>query len=117
MTGRGNYKILRMQAVIQINIINIFRDMKIREIFRIFSRDSRELRILQWNCNGIRPKATRLREYLELERIDVALIQETHLNPHHTFDLGPDFVVYRKDRKTHKGIAGESFFLLTLYNY
>jgi len=62
-----------------------------------------EIRILQWNCNGIRPKRDRLLEYLDRNMIDVALIQETHLNPHHKFDLGSDYVVYRQDRSTHKG--------------
>ena len=76
--------------------------MKLRRILTPFSVE-RELRILQWNCNGIRPKASRLREYMEQERVDVALIQETHLNPHHGFTMGPDFQVFRKDRISHKG--------------
>ena len=76
--------------------------MKLRRILPPFSVE-RELRILQWNCNGIRPKASRLREYMEQERVDVALIQETHLNPHHGFTMGPDFQVFRKDRISHKG--------------
>jgi len=62
-----------------------------------------EIKILQWNCNGIRSKRESLLEYLEKNRIDVALIQETHLNPHHRFDLGCDYVVHRQDRPSHKG--------------
>ena len=74
-----------------------------KRIFSVFSSSETELRILQWNCNGIRPKAERFREYLDREKVDIAVIQETHLNPHHSFDLGPDYYVLRKDRTTHKG--------------
>lgn len=63
----------------------------------------KELRILQWNCNGIRPKTAQLLELLEKEQIDVAVIQETHLNPHHSFSLGTEYIVHRKDRNSHKG--------------
>jgi len=72
-------------------------------LWRLLRGRGTELRILQWNCNGIRPKAAQFHAFLVKEKIDIALIQETHLNPHHSFSLGPDFMVVRNDRKTHKG--------------
>ena len=75
----------------------------LRRLLRAIGWQKRELRILQWNCNGIRPKGERLKEFLSREKIDIAVIQETHLKPHHSFTLGPDFVIHRKDRSTHKG--------------
>jgi len=72
-------------------------------LWRLLWGGGSELRILQWNCNGIRPKAAQFRAFLLKEKIDIALIQETHLNPHHSFSLGPDFIIVRNDRRTHKG--------------
>jgi len=75
----------------------------IKYLKRILIGPGTEIRILQWNCNGIRTKRDQLRQLLLRERIDIALIQETHLNTHHSFHLGPDYVIHRKDRLTHKG--------------
>lgn len=62
-----------------------------------------QLRILQWNCNGVRPKLDQLRAFLEAEKIDCAFIQETHLNKHHRLDLGHGYTIRRMDRPSHKG--------------
>ena len=70
---------------------------------RVIIGPDKEIRILQWNCNGVRRKHAVLKNFLEKQKIDIALIQETHLNPYHKFDLGPEYVIYRKDRPTHKG--------------
>lgn len=75
----------------------------LRRLLRALGWQKRELRILQWNCNGIRPKAERLKELLSREQIDIAVIQETHLKPRHSFSLGQEYVIHRKDRTSHKG--------------
>ncbi len=72
---------------------------------RVILGPEKEIRILQWNCNGVRKKQAVLKNLLERQKIDIAFIQETHLNPYHQFDLGPNYVIHRKDRPTHKGIC------------
>jgi len=71
---------------------------------RIFSpSEARYFKILQWNCNGVRPKLSKLQKYLEEHKIDAVFIQETHLNKKHTLDAGANYIVQRSDRPTHKG--------------
>lgn len=69
----------------------------------MLGRSSSQLRILQWNCNGVRPKLDQLRAFLDKEKIDCAFIQETHLNRHHGLSLGEGYTVRRLDRPSHKG--------------
>ena len=70
---------------------------------RVLIGPDKEIKILQWNCNGVRKKRTVLKDFMYKEKIDIAFLQESHLNPYHKFDLGPDYVIHRKDRRTHKG--------------
>ena len=55
------------------------------------------LNIVAWNANGIRLKLQEFREFLARTKIDVALINETHLKPSHRANV-PNYVVYRNDR-------------------
>ena len=62
------------------------------------------LNILQWNAEGIMNKKNILRNRLFEEDIDIACIQETHLNPNNMFSIRgyqPAFKVDREGR--HKG--------------
>eukprot|EP00088_Acartia_fossae_P070989 TRINITY_DN9640_c0_g1_i1.p1 TRINITY_DN9640_c0_g1~~TRINITY_DN9640_c0_g1_i1.p1 ORF type:complete len:283 (+),score=46.28 TRINITY_DN9640_c0_g1_i1:36-884(+) len=77
--------------------------MVLRFMKRVLVGPDKEIKILQWNCNGVRKKRTVLKDFMYKEKIDIAFLQESHLNPHHKFDLGPDYVIHRKDRHTHKG--------------
>lgn len=71
---------------------------------RIFTpADKRYFRILQWNCNGVRPKLSKLQKYLQENNIDAAFIQETHLNKKHMLEVGSDYIIQRCDRPSHKG--------------
>ena len=64
---------------------------------------SRPFNILQWNAEGIYNKKLALTERLHSENIDVACIQETHLNPHHRFSIR-GYETFRTDREgRHKG--------------
>ena len=61
------------------------------------------LRILQWNCGGLRWKAEELKLRLEEWDIDVAAIQETHLKVNDE-DINFDgFQLVRKDRTKSRG--------------
>ena len=67
--------------------------------------DSRPLNVLQWNAEGIYNKKLPLTERLHQEQIDVACIQETHLNPNptHRFRIR-GYQTFRIDREgKHKG--------------
>lgn len=62
----------------------------------------RTLNLLQWNAEGVLNKKMSLTKRLYEEKIDVACIQETHLNAHHRFSVR-GFQAIRYDREGHKG--------------
>ena len=64
---------------------------------------SKPLKILQWNAEGIQYKKQPLEKRLEDEEIDIALIQETHLNPNTVNQLGNRFSIrgYQVCQKRH----------------
>ena len=69
----------------------------------ITKKTTKPLNILQWNAEGIYNKKIALTERLHAEDIDVACIQETHLNPNHRF-IVRGYQTFRMDRVgRHKG--------------
>ena len=63
----------------------------------------RPLNILQWNAAGIYSKKLPLTERLRADNVDVACIQETHLNPKHRFTIR-GYQTFRMDREgRHEG--------------
>lgn len=63
----------------------------------------RPLNILQWNAEGVFNKKLPFTERLYADNIDVACIQETHLNPNHRFTIR-GYQTFRLDREgRHKG--------------
>lgn len=60
------------------------------------------MKIMYWNAQSItnKSKQIQLQFLLETERIDILLIAETFLKPHHAFQIN-NFIVYRNDRITH----------------
>ena len=63
----------------------------------------RKLNILQWNAEGVFKKKLELVERMNKENIDIACIQETHLNPAHRFQVR-GYECFRSDRiERHKG--------------
>lgn len=67
---------------------------------------SKSLKILHWNAQGITTSTARseFMLFIENQKIDIFLLNETYLNDHHTFKI-PGFIIYRRDRETH----GEEF--------
>ena len=57
------------------------------------------LRILQWNAEGLNPKMTELRCFLQEYKIDVALIQETKLTQKSATPTVKGYASVRGDRK------------------
>ena len=63
----------------------------------------RPLNILQWNAEGVYRKKIPLTERLHAENIDVACIQETHLNTNHRFTIR-GYQTFKMNREgRHKG--------------
>ena len=60
------------------------------------------LKILQWNAEGICQKKEALLVRLAQDCVDVACIQETHLKPGKNF-CAPGYQIFRQDRVGHKG--------------
>lgn len=63
-----------------------------------------ELRVLQWNARGISQfSSSQQLNFLLLNRsIDIVLVCETFLNPHHKLKLN-GYKIYRNDRVSHGG--------------
>jgi len=59
----------------------------------------RPLRILQWNAEGLNPKISELRCFLDEYKIDVALIQETQLMKKSATPIIKGYAAVRGDRK------------------
>ena len=65
-------------------------------------QSKKELRILQWNGEGLGQKKQALAARLALDKIDVACIQETHLRAEKAFSVH-GYQTFRQDRDGHKG--------------
>ena len=67
----------------------------------------RKLTILQWNSDGINTKSEELKEKLKEWEVDIAMIQETHLQPsNNSPDLG-EYEIIRRDRSSFTGKEGK----------
>ena len=67
------------------------------------SKTTRPFNILQWNAEGVFSKKVSLTERLHKENVDVACIQETHVNSNHRFSIR-GYQTFRLDREgRHKG--------------
>ena len=73
-----------------------------RSRLRAIDQTPRTLNILQWNAEGVYNKKASLTQRLHKDRIDVACIQETHLNANHKFSVR-GYQATRFDREGHKG--------------
>ena len=69
------------------------------------NNNSREydLKIMQWNCNGIKSKLPELTDFIYQHQIKVAVIQETKLSDKSTSPDIPNFTLVRKDRASDSG--------------
>ncbi|GFW84566.1 probable RNA-directed DNA polymerase from transposon BS [Trichonephila clavipes] len=63
----------------------------------MISRKSIGLKLCSWNANGILNKISEFKIFVEKHSPDLALIQETHLRPHHNINI-PNYNCYRNDR-------------------
>ena len=63
----------------------------------LIKRNPSFLKIIAWNANGIPNKILEFRDFLAREKVDVALISETHLKPNRQVKV-PNFDCYRTDR-------------------
>lgn len=60
------------------------------------------LKIAFWNANGVRTKQTELLHFLQDQKVDVLLLNETHLKPCYSLSL-QNYNTYRTDRLTTPG--------------
>jgi hypothetical protein len=58
--------------------------------------------ILFWNARGIKSKKFEFLNYLEVNNIPIALVNETHLQPTTKFKC-PNYITYRSDRLNQRG--------------
>lgn len=63
------------------------------------------IKILNWNANGIKRQRSPFIDFLERHQITVACITETHLLQTENFRI-PGFITYRKDRETAHASGG-----------
>ncbi|GFV18524.1 probable RNA-directed DNA polymerase from transposon X-element [Trichonephila clavipes] len=62
----------------------------------------RSIKIVTWNADGIRTKIPEFEEYIQRYDPDIIALQETFLQPCHSFNI-PNYTIYRNDRLTHRG--------------
>ena len=62
-----------------------------------------DIKILQWNCNGIKKKLDELIHFIDKHNIKIVALQETLLNPSSEDPNIPNFNLVRKDRQGDKG--------------
>lgn len=67
---------------------------------------SSKINVMAWNCQSVYPKKIELVHHLLNNNIDIALLNETWLQNHHTLHL-PSYTIYRADRLNgaHGGVA------------
>ncbi|GFV75883.1 probable RNA-directed DNA polymerase from transposon X-element [Trichonephila clavipes] len=63
----------------------------------MISHKSIGLKLFSWNANGILNKISEFKIFVEKHSPDLALIQETHLRPHHNINI-TNYNCYRNDR-------------------
>jgi hypothetical protein len=68
------------------------------------------LTIIIWNCNGVIQRKHELEMFLHDNRIDIALISETHLTQRHYFFIS-GYKVYRADHPDGTGHAGAAILI------
>ncbi|XP_013183181.2 probable RNA-directed DNA polymerase from transposon BS [Amyelois transitella] len=82
-----------------------------------YSNPSISINILQWNCQSVRPKRIELEALLSQEKIHIAILSETWLEPYSPFDI-TGYHIFRADRHdgfggvailTHKSIKAQRF--------
>lgn len=63
-----------------------------------------DIHVMHWNCQGITTNSaiTQLENFIRNKNIDVVLLNETFLKPHHKIKIG-GFKIYRRDRISHGG--------------
>ena len=62
-----------------------------------------EIKILQFNCNGIMGKVTEIQKWLKENDIKIACLQETKLGEKSKLSDFPEYTIVRQDRKSNKG--------------
>lgn len=65
----------------------------------------KELKLLNWNANGIKRQENELRYFIKSNKIMIAGITETHLVEGDKFSI-PGFRIYRNDRLAQKAAGG-----------
>lgn len=60
------------------------------------------IKILYWNCNGIKDKITELTHFIHTYHIDIVLLGETRINPNNKIKIN-NYHTYRQDNSTPKG--------------
>lgn len=66
------------------------------------------LTICSWNANGLRSKRLEVIDFLAMHKVNILLVQETHLQPHHKMKL-PGMRCFRSDRGD--GYGGTAIFV------
>lgn len=65
----------------------------------------KEIKLVNWNANGIKSKKSSLIKFLFRHNIDIACVTEIHLNNTETFKIN-GYNIYKKDRDTVHSSGG-----------
>ncbi|GFT89756.1 putative RNA-directed DNA polymerase from transposon X-element [Trichonephila clavipes] len=79
-----------------------------KSTFNTRRRNRSNLTVISWNANGIRSRIEEFRSFIADWNPDIVNLQETHLQPPHSF-LFSDYSIYKTDR-TFRGGGTDSTF-------
>lgn len=68
------------------------------------------IKILNWNSDGIRTKKSLLKDFLSRHKIDIACLTETHLTERENFSM-PGYSVYRFNRNSITASGGAAILI------
>ena len=108
--ARGNWQCIDCHVVRRTTDIGIPKSGRTKDM-----RRKSELRILQWNCRGLRTKMAELPDLLSAKEVDVAVLQETKLKPGDKCPRFDGYTIIRNDRTpTEDGVYSQGGGLLTI---
>lgn len=67
-------------------------------------------KILHWNANGLLQNSNELKIFIETNKIDIALISETHLSNKSIFRMN-NYYVYRADHPDNRSHGGSAILI------
>lgn len=97
-------------------IINFTPTNTSQDITSLNTLSLKTIKILNWNCNGVKSQRSLLISFLARYNIDVACLTETHLSDGETLNIS-GYNIIRKDRSARVASGGTAIFIKKKYQF